>query len=78
MINSIILGNTDNCLKLDPIKVKLKDLVEVIEVDGHNLDELTMLFKKTDKSKIVLAKTIKGKDFQLWRIKLIGIMECYK
>ena len=63
----IILGNTDNCLKLDPIKNKIEGFgFEVIEVDGHNLDELDNAFsKKTDKSKIVLAKTIKGKGFSI-------------
>ena len=63
----IILGNTDNCLKLDPIKSKMEGFgFEVIEVDGHNLDELDNAFsKKTDKSKIVLAKTIKGKGFSI-------------
>ena len=63
----IILGNTDNCLKLDPIKRKIEGFgFDVLNVDGHNLDELDNAFnKKTSGTKIILAKTIKGKGFSI-------------
>ena len=37
---------------------------DVIEVDGHNiLQILTAFFQKTDRPKLILANTIKGKGF---------------
>ena len=39
--NLIILGNTSDCLKLDPIKEKIEGLgINSVEVDGHNIDNL--------------------------------------
>ena len=40
-INSlIILGNTSDCLNLDPIKQKISGLgVETYEVDGHDINQ---------------------------------------
>lgn len=63
----IILGKTDDCLKLDPIKNKIEGFgFDVEEVDGHNLEELENAFKKeTQGTKIVLAKTIKGKGLSV-------------
>ena len=63
----IILGKTDDCLKLDPIKKKIEGFgFEVQYIDGHNLDDLDQAFKKETKStKIVLAKTIKGKGLSI-------------
>ena len=65
-INSlIILGKTQDCLNLDPIKDKIKGLgIKTFEVDGHNLNDLISTFKNTEKTKeltCILAKTIKGK-----------------
>ncbi len=63
----IILGKTDDCLKLDPILSKVEGFgFEVFSVDGHNLEELEQVFKKdTQGSQIVIAKTIKGKGFSI-------------
>tara|TARA_Y100000590_G_scaffold148944_1_gene171164 strand:- start:432 stop:1238 length:807 start_codon:yes stop_codon:yes gene_type:complete len=65
-INSlIILGNTSDCLNLDPIKDKIAGLgIETLEVDGHNIKDLISTFEncqKINKFKCILAKTIKGK-----------------
>ena len=63
----IILGKTDECLKLSPIKSKLQGFgFDVIECDGHNVNDLKKAFnKKTKNLKIVLANTIKGKGFSI-------------
>jgi transketolase len=63
----IILGKTDDCLKLSPVRDKLKGFqFDVIECDGHNFHELKKAFnKKTENLKIVLANTIKGKGFSI-------------
>jgi len=63
----IILGKTDECLKLSPIKNKLQGFgFDVLECDGHNIDHLKKAFnKKTKNLKIVLANTIKGKGFSI-------------
>ena len=65
-INSlIILGNTQDCLNLDPIKDKISGLgVNCLEVDGHNFSELISSFEKIKNTKdvnCILAKTVKGK-----------------
>ena len=65
-INSlIILGNTSDCLNLDPIKDKIAGLgIKTIEVDGHNLNDLVKAFELSKKMKefnCILAKTVKGK-----------------
>ena len=65
-INSlIILGNTSDCLNLEPIKDKIVGLgIETSEVDGHNIENLLSTFEKCqkiNKFKCILAKTIKGK-----------------
>ena len=63
----IILGNTNDCLKLDPIRDKIQGFgFDVDQVDGHNLDELEKTFSKdSNKTKVILAKTIKGKGFSI-------------
>ena len=63
----IILGKTDKCLKLSPIKNKLKGFgFDVIECDGHSIQHLRKAFrKKTKNLKIILANTIKGKGFSI-------------
>ena len=52
---------------MDPIKNKIEGFgFDVEEVDGHNLEELENAFKKeTQGTKIVLAKTIKGKGLSV-------------
>ena len=65
-INSlIILGNTTECVNLNPIKDKISGLgIETHEVDGHNIDNLVSALKTTDDSKnfsCILANTVKGK-----------------
>ena len=61
----IILGKTDDCLNLNPIKDKISGLgIKTLEVDGHNLNELILTFKESEKIadiKCILAKTVKGK-----------------
>ena len=65
-INSlIILGTTDECLKLNPIENKIEGLgIKCNTVDGHNIDQITDILNKVESSKklnCILAKTIKGK-----------------
>ena len=65
-INSlIILGNTNDCLNLDPIKDKIAGLgIETFEVDGHSIKDLISTLEnsqKISKFKCILAKTVKGK-----------------
>jgi len=69
-INSlIILGKTQDCLNLDPIKEKIEGLgIKSFEVDGHDLASLSSVFEKISKGsglKCILAKTIKGKGSSL-------------
>ena len=67
-INSlIILGRTENCLKLNPIKKKIEAFnFTVSECNGHNFQSITKaLKKKTKKPLCVLAKTVKGKGFSM-------------
>lgn len=63
----IILGNTSDCLKLDPIKDKVEGFgFEVDQVDGHNLEQLEQAFnKESNSTKVILAKTVKGKGFSI-------------
>ena len=65
-INSlIILGTTDECLKLNPIEKKIEGLgIKCNTIDGHNIDQITDILNKVESSKklnCILAKTIKGK-----------------
>ncbi len=67
--NLIILGNTDDCLALNPIADKMKGLgLNLIECDGHNHDELLSAFNAEKKEGIptcILANTVKGKGFSI-------------
>ncbi len=65
--NLIILGKTDDCLKLNSIAKKIAGFdLNVTEVDGHNLNELENAFsKKTNQTNVIIAKTIKGKGFSI-------------
>lgn len=54
----------EKTIKLDPLKNKFENFGwNVIEVDGHNHEELKKCLKKTDTSKptMIIANTIKGK-----------------
>ena len=60
------LGNTKEILDLDPITAKLIAFKwNVIEVDGHDIEQLIDAFntfkKNTDSPTIIIANTIKGK-----------------
>ena len=61
----IILGSTDDCLKLNPIKDKINGLgIDTIEVNGHDYEELSTAFKiNADKPMLtcMVANTVKGK-----------------
>jgi transketolase len=63
----IILGKTDDCVKLSPIKKKLEGFDFLVhECDGHNTMQLEKAFADvTGKTKVILAKTIKGKGFSI-------------
>ena len=69
-INSlIILGKTEDCLNLNPIKDKILGLgIKTLEVDGHNINDLIKAFEnKNEKGEFscILAKTIKGKGCKI-------------
>lgn len=61
-----ITGNTEDIMSLEPFKEKWQSFAwEVIEVNGHDIDELLEAFNSTPKKKgkptIIIANTIKGK-----------------
>lgn len=58
-----ILGDTENMLKLEPLKDKFEAFgFDTLEIDGHDFDELrSSLSYKSDKPVAIIAKTIKGK-----------------
>ena len=59
------LGDTNKVMNLEPLVDKLKDFnCHVIEVDGHNHEELLNAFSTqfdNGKPKCIVAKTVKGK-----------------
>lgn len=70
----IILGKTENCLKLDSIQKKLKGFdFEVQTIDGHNYKEiysgLKFLKRNDGKNKILIAKTVKGNSVSFMKNK---------
>ncbi|MTI58449.1 MAG: transketolase [Firmicutes bacterium] len=61
-----ITGNTEDIMSLEPFKEKWQSFGwKVIEVNGHDIDELLEAFNSTsekkDKPTIIIANTIKGK-----------------
>ena len=65
-INSlIILGNTRDCLNLNPIREKISGLgINCLEINGHSFDEIISSLKEAENSanlSCILANTIKGK-----------------
>ena len=64
------LGNTEDILDLDPIAAKLIAFKwNVIEIDGHNIEQLINAFntfkKHTGTPTIIIANTIKGKGVSI-------------
>ena len=62
----IILGNSEDCLKIEPLGEKWRSFGwNVFEVDGHNyteiLDALNKAKKPNKKPNLIIANTIKGK-----------------
>jgi len=65
--NKMILGDTEECLKLEPISSKWESFgFNVFNVDGHSIEELLNVFNnissvKNNKPSIIIANTVKGK-----------------
>ena len=65
--NQIILGKSEDCLKIEPLKEKWISFGwNVIKVNGHKFKELIPALRKAKKNKnkkptIIIADTIKGK-----------------
>ena len=63
----IILGNSEDCLKIEPLKEKWQSFGwNVIKVNGHKFKELIPALRKAKKNKnkkptVIIADTIKGK-----------------
>ena len=62
----IILGKSEECLKLDPLDEKWRSFgFDVQNINGHSIKELQKSFKKAQikngKPKVIIANTIKGK-----------------
>ena len=56
-------GRTNEVINLEPLKNKFESFNWlVVEVDGHNFEEIdSALLKKTKKPKVIIAHTLKGK-----------------
>ena len=56
-------GKTNEVINLEPLKDKFIAFNwNVVEINGHNYNEIeSAIFKKTDKPKVIIAHTIKGK-----------------
>ena len=65
--NLIILGKTDDCLKLNSIRQKLSGFdFDLYTVDGHNTNSIeAALDAQAQQPKIIIANTVKGKGFSL-------------
>ena len=65
-------GRTNQVINQEPIADRWKSFGwEVLEINGHNFKELADAFeKKTDKPKIIIAHTIKGKGISFMEDKL--------
>ncbi len=65
--NLIILGKTDDCLRLNSIKDKLSGFeFDIYTVDGHNTNSIqAALDAASNQPKIIIANTVKGKGFSL-------------
>ena len=65
--NLIILGKTDDCIKLNSIKDKLSGFeFDLSVIDGHDVDAIQRAINSNaNKPKIIIANTVKGKGFSL-------------
>lgn len=66
--NLIILGKTDECVKLNPIAQKIKGFgFKTLEIDGHDFKKLNDGIRKLKNSKIscLLLNTVKGKGLSI-------------
>ena len=66
--NLIILGKTDDCMKLNPIIKKIKGFgFKTMEINGHDYKSLGLGIKKLKNSKIscLLLNTVKGKGLSI-------------
>ena len=66
--NLIILGKTDDCLKINPLKNKIENLgFRCKEINGHNFNQLYNSSNSLSKGKIdcLILNTIKGKGFKI-------------
>lgn len=64
--NLQIDGPTEKVMPLEPLKSKIESFNwQVYEIDGHNIEEIIQTinrgFKITDKPKMIIAHTVKGK-----------------
>ena len=71
--NLQIDGPTEKVMPLEPLKSKIESFNwQVYEIDGHNIREIIQTinrgFKITDKPKMIIAHTVKGKEYHSWRI----------
>ena len=72
--NLMILGNTEDCLKLNPIDEKLKSFgCKVTTIDGHNYNELLSSFdiisKDNNNINCIILNTVKGKGVKMFENK---------
>ena len=66
--NLIILGKTDDCMKLNPIIKKIKGFgFKTLEINGHDFVKLSKGIKKLKNSNIscLLLNTVKGKGLSI-------------
>lgn len=65
--NLIILGQTDDCLKLNSIHQKLSGFeFDIFSIDGHDTNAIeAALDAQSTQPKIIIANTVKGKGFSL-------------
>ena len=66
--NLIILGKTDDCLKINPLKKKIENLgFRCKEINGHNFNQLYKNSNSLSKGKIdcLILNTVKGKGFKI-------------
>lgn len=65
--NLIILGQTDDCLKLNSIHQKLSGFeFDIFSIDGHDTNAIeAALDAHSTQPKIIIANTVKGKGFSL-------------
>ena len=66
--NLIILGKTDDCLKINPLKNKIENLgFRCKEINGHNFNQLYKNSNSLSRGKIdcLILNTVKGKGFKI-------------